>query len=203
VGYDREAWAFTRSEPQWCIDLRHVELLYELLLAYPFKRVLEVGCYDGASTSALVQAVNDGAGCQLTLCDTHFRPALREVASRCRTPVSLREERSERVIDRSYDLVLIDGDHSIGTVRRELELLLGYQSETVVAHDTRAAEGEFPECDGSRFLGFVLRNHPAYTCLEDALVRPGERTDRGLLLASRNPEVMAAVTPLWQRMRQS
>jgi hypothetical protein len=180
------------------MDLRHLGFLYEALFAHPFRRVLEIGCFDGASTSALVQAVNEGCGAELHLCDTHFRPRLRAVVAQAARPVVLHERPSVEVLGPGFDLVIVDGDHRLETVSREVGLLLAHRVPTVVAHDTAVPPDRFPDCDGSRFLGHVFRHHPGYRCLEDSRPRPGEFTDRGLLLATADPVVFDRLRPPWE-----
>jgi hypothetical protein len=207
--YDVERWAFTRSRtptphsptPYW-MDLRHVGFLYELMFLHPFRKVLEIGCFDGSSTSALVQAINEGCQAEIHLCDTEFRPCLCEVVAQAVRPLVLHERPSVEVLSPDFDLVIVDGDHGIATVGREVGLILTWQIPTVLAHDTTLSAELFPECDGSRFLGHVLRHHPMYHWLEDSAHRPGEFTDRGLLVATTDHGLFDAMYPTWRRLME-
>jgi hypothetical protein len=180
------------------MDPRHAALLYEMLVAHQFRRVLEIGCFNGASTSALVQSINDGATAELHLCDLEFRPTLHEVVRRCVRPVYLHQCRSVDVIGPDFDLILVDGDHSVSNVSREVGALLACETPTIAAHDVTPGADPLGECDGSRFLGHVFRGHPAYHCLQDSLARPGEYTGRGLLVATRDRELYQKLRPIWR-----
>lgn len=185
-------------EPMW-MDARHVGFIYDLVMAGGFRSVLEIGCWHGYSSSALIQAINDGSDCEVLLCDKLVRPELLAVVDRCRFPerVRLAESDSIPVLGPQYDLVIVDGDHSIEQVSRELGLLLYYQTPTIVAHDV--AQG-LQHCVGSSYLGDALQLHPSYHCVVDCKRREGERTERGLMLATRNAELLERIKPLWNTM---
>jgi hypothetical protein len=205
--YDAARWAFTRTPelpadcptPYW-MDLRHVGFLYEALFAHPFGKVLEIGCFDGASTSALVQASNEGCEAEVHLCDLSFRPCLLEVVARAGRPFILHERPSVQVIGPGYDLVIVDGDHALDTVSREVGLLLAHEIPTVMAHDTGDLLRGGSAFAGSLFLGDVFRRHPAYSWLEDKTPRPGEFTHRGFFFATRDPTVFEHLRPAWERL---
>lgn len=177
------------------MDVRHRLFLYRLVSLGLFKNVLEVGCYRGSSTSAYLQALNDGAEFNLTLCDTNFHPVLVNAISRCGKQPVMRATDSLQAINGEFDLIVLDGDHRIGQVSRELGLFLFHQMQTIVAHDTNSSN--IPGCEGTVFLGNVLKGHSEYAYLEDKLSREGEYTERGLLIATRKKEVFEAVKPIW------
>lgn len=205
MAFDWHDWEFTRQadEPlpahwqtKWWMDRRHTEFLYALLLTGRFRRVLEIGCHHGSSTAALVQAVNDGAPVELHLCDPDDSPVLRQVVARCTQPIVRHLCCSLRVLpQRSWDLVIVDGDHTLPHVSKELALLLLHEVPAIVAHDVeyRGHDG----CAGACYLGDALRCHPAYHCVVDAERRAGEYTHRGLLLACRDVADLEAARPAW------
>ena len=57
-----EKYEFTLDcdHPDWLTDKRHVEIIYEFLMANDFKRVAEIGSYSGFSTAAFIEALNQG-----------------------------------------------------------------------------------------------------------------------------------------------
>ena len=179
------------------MDGRHVQFLYHAALVGGFARVLEVGCFKGYSTSALVQAMVDGAAFVLSCCDIDVRPELRRVASGAPGRVLIDGRRSEIVIDGSHDLIILDGDHMIECTAREVGLMLLHGTETVIAHDVAWYSGW---CTGTRFIRDVFQAHPDYLCRVDAKARPGEFTDRGFLVATRSPAVYRRLGPAWEAM---
>ncbi len=79
--------------------------------------------------------------------------------------------------ERPWDLVLLDGDHSPEVVTEEARLLIAAGCPAVMAHDTAHMEGP------GRLR--AMFEAAGYTCEEDAVPREGERTERGILLATR------------------
>lgn len=205
-------WQYTRDADEplpphftagWWMDRRHVKFIYALLMTGLFRRVLEIGCHHGSSTAALVQAAQDGADLEIHLCDPDDSPVLRRVLETYPVKVQWwhRWHRCDslRVIgQRQWDLVIVDGDHSLQHVSRELGLLLYHEIPTVIAHDVEYRSN--PGCDGAVYLGEAMALHPAYQCVVDARPRAGEHTHRGLLLATRREDVCAAALPLWEAM---
>jgi hypothetical protein len=203
-GYQFSDWSFAFTSdtvyPAW-MDFRHAFFLYRLVCLGMFRNILEVGCYDGASTSAFLQAINDGHNFHLTLCEPYVRPVLVETVSRCNRKPTLVQRDSLNVIDKSFDLVLVDGDHRTVQVAREVGLCLFHDIATIVAHDTSAFH--IPGCEGSVFLGKVFKNHPDFCCLEDNLKRDGEFTERGFLFATKNKQLFEEAKPIWHEIMGS
>lgn len=187
-------WAHLQADrgpdpyPMWQ-DARHVYLQYMLAMSGLVHSVLEVGCHHGYSTSAYVQALADGAAFELTCCDTRVTEQLMGVLSHAPHPVNTREFSGIDTIHGHYDLIVLDGDHSIRTVSRELGLCLLYQTHTIILHDFAAAG--IANCEGAVWAGLTLQWHPDYQCAFDLRRREGEFTDRGLLVATRSADVLA------------
>ena len=79
----------------WGMDYTHVMILYNLLMANPYKRVLEIGSHNGYSTTAFVEALKRGASFEVHLCDIGFMDSVREI---CRgyDQIKLHQTRSVR-----------------------------------------------------------------------------------------------------------
>lgn len=177
------------------MDARHVELIYRLVRTGLFKNILEIGSWNGFSTSAFVQAQIDGADFELTVCEIDIRPRLMQVLKKSPSDVTVRQLPSKVVINKSYDLILVDGDHQLSVVAEEIEALLRCNTPNILAHDTSAW---VPWFDGSRHLANVFRHHTAYQSIEDNKKRPGEWTERGLFFASQWPETFKQVKAVWE-----
>jgi len=183
--YNWNAWEYTR-EPlpigwptPWWMDKRHVEFIYDIIMASKFRTLLEIGCHTGCSTSAIIQALKDGCKTEVHLCDPDDNEILKKMIGE--TKITRHMNDSLRVIpQREWDLVIVDGDHSLKQVSRELGLLLYYEVPTIIAHDVT-----YPSCDGAVYLSEALRVHPDYKCAIDSMKRENEYTHRGLLYASR------------------
>lgn len=136
------------------------EVLYKIAMLGAHQDILEIGCLDGYSTSAFTTALNDGAEFNLTLCDTNLTPSVKSLVGRCSKPVTLRECSSTSAINFVYDLIFVDGDHELQTVKEEIKLLLSCRTKTIIFHDTHIIREP-------RFWGAVLGKavfdvHPEY-----------------------------------------
>jgi SAM-dependent methyltransferase len=203
--YHWDEWDWTHDEdersgpfdhPFW-MDRRHVDLLYEILMTHHFTRVLEIGCWHGSSTSAFVQAINDGCTFDFHVCDIDFTPQLDRVLACCSREVVRHEKDSLFVINPTYDLICVDGNHHIHHVFREVELLLRCRTPTIVAHDTGQVNVD-PGCDGAVYLGKTFKSHPEYHWIEDCEERPGEFTNRGFFFCTKDRQLYEMVQPLFR-----
>lgn len=191
--YDFTAYDFThceadrfgpRNAPAW-MDARHVLFLYNTLMVGKFKCVLEIGCYNGSSTSAMVQALADGSDFELHLCDIEFRPILLQLLSRMVKRPILHKCRGAEIIGSDFDFVIVDGDHSLPVVSEEVALLLKAGTPTIAAHDiTHMGDGYA----GASYLASTLKEH-GYLSIEDSRVRPGEWTERGFGLYTKRRDL--------------
>lgn len=174
----------------WWQDSRHVYLQYCLVMTNYFHFVCEIGCHKGFSSSAYVQALKDGAHIGLTLCDRAVTPELKKLVDG-HTHVKIMECDSLTALrNYNHDLVILDGDHTMACVERELGYCLYSRTGTIILHDWCA--GHVPNCDGPPWAAALLMQHPLYTCAWDNRKREGEYTDRGILVASRLEHVTNA-----------
>jgi hypothetical protein len=189
TSYPKEAWSKAGS----AIDRRHLFWMYEVLAASGFQHALEIGCFNGASSTIFVEAINRGLLQRATFCDVAIKPSLREVLQRCQYPdrIEIVEGPSVEPLKqrKDFDCVLVDGDHSTANVREEVDLLLGYRPRLVMTHDTNAFVCGYTDCTGPLLLKWRFQTTAPYQCLEDNVPRPGEDTGRGLFLATTSPEV--------------
>lgn len=126
---------FPESIPTSCsIGPIYRELLYKIVMLNLHKNILEIGCFQGYSTSAFTQALIDKADFSLSLCDVNFTPSVIRLVSNL--PVKLYQQQSKNVINSSYDLIFVDGDHTVQTVGDEIKALIANRTKTVIFHDT-------------------------------------------------------------------
>jgi hypothetical protein len=88
-----------------------------------------------------------------------------------------------------YDLIFVDGDHSLETGREEAKEILRRQPRCVLSHDVNATAVGFGNCEGPAHLMDELR-HDGWQILTDMKDRPGEMTKRGFLAATKDPEIV-------------
>jgi hypothetical protein len=163
----------------WSMDLRHVRAIRWLVETYRPAAVLEIGSFEGYSSEALLVP-----GVAVHLCDTFVRDSVRRLAERPGVDVTIHECGSLEAIEKTRcPWVVVDGSHDLETVVPEVELLEG--TPTVIAHDTNATAAGYARCEGAMFLREHFGLDGRYRCFEDRAYRAGERTERGLFVATR------------------
>ena len=175
------------------MDKRHVYMLFEILCCWPFASVLEIGCCNGASSVAFIEAQNL-LGMHVTFCDPYRSQSFKRVLQ-CSIHGSMliTTAKSTEVLagDETYDMIFIDANHDLESVKPELDLLVKRQPLCVVAHDTNATEAGIDHCEGAQLLRDTFRGMPGYFSYEDCVKRPHELTHRGLFVATRSAELFA------------
>jgi hypothetical protein len=174
---------------EWAIDKRHAQWLNEVLMSGKFDNVLEIGCYQGFSTRAILAAAKAKLVDYVTLCDVAIRPELRAVLAEydLGDRVTVAETGSRHVLKKAaaFDLVFVDGDHSRRAVERETRLLLDAKVPVIFAHDTSDAS-RIHQNDGPQWLKRELLL-AGYLVIEDNAFRGWtERTERGMMFAARD-----------------
>tara|TARA_Y100000401_G_C8264495_1_gene195038 strand:+ start:133 stop:753 length:621 start_codon:yes stop_codon:yes gene_type:complete len=188
---DFEKYEFTLNcdHPDWLADKRHVEIIYEFLMANNFNRVAEIGSYSGFSTAAFIEALNQGKDFKFHISETVPTRQLKTLISLCKKPdnIMLHVETGEKVLEywRDFDFVFIDGDHDIKGAGAELLMVLRYGIPNLMAHDTNIYKKRcgYP-CKGAELIARTMKSHKDYYWLEDKEERQGELTDRGLFFAT-------------------
>lgn len=171
------------------IDLRHVAILRDILCGTYWGRVLEIGVWKGASTAGFIDASKNSSIAGYSACDVGFQPEFRQMATGLREPKEFLEMRSTEALDldRDWDLIFVDGDHSLETGRAETERLLRRQPRCIVAHDVFSEAEGFGNCAGPAHLMASLRAD-GWTIYTDGVDRRDrrEQTRRGLMAATKD-----------------
>jgi hypothetical protein len=183
--------------PEVAADKRHVYILHGVLSAWPFASALEIGSFNGATAVAFVEAINGKTGLgrygRAFFCDVSVTHSLVDVVRNCREPdrVHITAQPSWAVLDSKepFDFVYVDGAHDMDSVTLEVAKLLPRKPLCVMAHDTSATAAGYSKCEGAAMLAATFRNTPGYRCIEDNKDRPGERTSRGMFLATTSDEL--------------
>ena len=202
-----DEWEFCREGPEvvrsvvrgasypWWMDPRHVQVLYGLAASRLFDEVLEVGAFQGWSTSALVQALVDGGTFRLTVADVLITNLLQVVLGHVADRHVLVGRPGVECIRPGLDLVVLDGDHSAAAVGAELFACLRCGVSTIVGHDVGL--GDVVGCEGPALMLASLRALPGWQVLVDDRRRPGEFTERGLMVASTRTDVLGVARSLF------
>lgn len=201
--YDLDRFANIWDNPEWSVDRRHIYLLYDILREGGFRSALEIGSLHGACSTAFVEAINRNHLQRVVLCDTTIRPSVRAIASE--SPVSdriklLQCRSADALKSEPFDFVFVDGDHLLATVKEEVDLLEQLRPMCVMAHDTNSAVAGLPGCEGPQYLKERFQSMSGYYCLEDCTFRKGERTHRGMFLATTSVHLYAAAKQLIERL---
>jgi hypothetical protein len=170
-----------------------------VLTALEPRRVIEIGCYAGVSTTAILKAYDAGSVDEVHLVDIGIQDTVRAMAAD-RARVELWEMASVDalpLIHPAGDVVaVIDGDHSLAVVRPELELVLAKNPAAIIAHDVTAEAAGYQNCDGARWLWETLQA-AGWHCLVDCRRRPEAATHRGLLVACRTDLDANVIREAW------
>jgi hypothetical protein len=189
--------------PEVAMDRRHVFALREVLSAWPFRNALELGSFNGASSTAFIEAINAGSLRQATFCDTRPTESLWTVCRNCHRigRVTITDRPSWQSLDskEDYDFILVDACHDIASVTKELQRLIARRPLCVMAHDTNATAWGYPHAEGAELLKNTFANMQGYHCIEDGVHRDGERTERGLFLATWDAELYALASRVFER----
>ena len=187
----RDKYPSTISDDGWGMDYSHVMILFNLLLVYPYKRVLEIGSHRGYSTTAFIEAIKLGCTFEVHLCDIDFKDSVIELC-KGKNNVYMHNMRSADYLPASgaFDFVLLDGSHIAEDVEVEFEYLSMNGITSLLLHDTctqNLPQNKMtPWYDGPLFLKNRLLASPDWLCVEDSSLRKGERTERGLFFATKS-----------------
>jgi len=180
-------------EPSMCADIRHIAAIRDLLMSGLFSKALEVGVWTGASAAAFCAALDHRVIDRYHACDVGLQKQFfdvignREVCLHQKASVEcLADERHQ------WDVIFLDGDHSLETGKQEIELVLAKNPRCVILHDVCSTAVGYPGCEGPRYMHEKLVAE-GWRCVVDNLDRPGERTNRGLLMAAKDCEAISAI----------
>ena len=190
MNFEKYEFTLDCDHPDWLTDKRHVEIIYEFLMANDFKRVAEIGSYPGFSTAAFIEALNQGKDFKFHISELAPTRQLKALISLCKKPdnIILHVQTGEEVLEhwRDFDFVFIDGDHDVKGAGAELLMILRYGIPNLMAHDTNIYKIDkiYHPCKGAELIARTMKSHKDYYWLEDKEERQGELTDRGLFFAT-------------------
>lgn len=175
-----------------CVDERHVYTIHDVLLAVPFQSALEIGCADGASSTAFVEAMNRRNTLRATFCDLVVTGNLQQVVNNTadKSRAHIVAGSSTQVLwnpaefGGPFDFIFVDGSHDFDSVAAELDAIREFKPLAIMAHDTGGMHYGNPACEGAAFLKRVIAMEWGWYTLEDDLRRDGEETHRGLFFAT-------------------
>lgn len=179
--FDLQKYPLFQSE--WMqMDDRHIYMLHDAAISkWEGSRVaVEIGPWKGRTTCALIEALNTGKLDHLHIIEPNITPELRKVVACAKdaSKVTLHTTPSwDLTTITSADFVFIDGDHRWPALADTLRALT-WGAKVICMHDTQS----FPrlkDCWGSWNSAKLLRQHPEWSCVEDAIDREGEKTFRG------------------------
>jgi hypothetical protein len=185
--YDMSKYPLFPSE--WAqMDDRHTYDLYSAACSdWEGSRIaVEIGSWKGRTTTALIEALNDGKLDHLHIIEVNPTPELKQVISCAKdaSKITIHTTSSwDLTTIPSADFVFIDGDHRWPALADTLRALT-WGAKVICMHDTQA----FPrlkDCWGSWNASKLLKQHPDWEYTEDCEDREGEKTFRGFMVARR------------------
>lgn len=195
------------SDPRTAMDRRHIFIVHDILKAWPFKKALEIGSYNGASATAFIEAINAGLGLgesgEAIFCDVAVTRSLVDVAANCkdRSRAMITPQPSWTVLasDLDFDFIFVDAAHDLESVTLEVSRLLKRRPLCVMAHDTNATAAGYPMAEGAEYLKKTFEALPGYYSIEDKQDRPGEETKRGLFFTTTDRGLFANATEIFRK----
>jgi len=196
---NKERWAHLKDlrSPPGAMDWRHVEMIHAVLMHELPLSVVEIGCYNGFSTSALIEALEQTDKIESAdLVEVNVRPLLRALVASADKRVTLHEKASADY-EGTPEMWMIDGDHEEGAI-------IDYGkarkcARIIVIHDSNS-EFCIGQHSGATSIANLLRAECPWTW-EDKAKREGELTERGLIFGfftGPKPETIAALNQLAQ-----
>ena len=160
------------------MDWRHVRMIHAVLMGERPPSVVEIGCYRGFSTAAIIEAIEAGAVGGAHLVDKELSRELLDAIKPVIERISLHECKSADFAGNG-DCWIIDGDHG-DPAHGDYAMARKGGARAIIIHDSISPEYREGH-HGAIAISNKLRTE-AVTYFEDTKKRPGERTDRGLLI---------------------
>lgn len=138
-GFEDLHWLFTCNKTNWGIigmDLGEAAFLYRLVKSLRRARCLEIGRFKGGSTFLIAAALDDES--RLLSVDNHTKlthlfdgsaldASLRKALKSCgldhKVELLVQDSSTVPLVDNSFDLVFVDGDHTYEGVSRDWQNL--------------------------------------------------------------------------------
>ncbi len=170
------------KKPPMSMDLRHVEMLKDLLLATKPAVAVEIGSFKGHSTTAFLKAMEDLPDMQFHIVELAPTPELLKMIEG-RKNITLHRKAYWDLDIPGAGLVFVDGSHEWPALADTLTCLA--QNVPVIAfHDTQAQAHGIPGCWGSALASKITSSSPSRFWYEDSEKREGEWTHRGFGVSS-------------------
>lgn len=197
MNLDRWAYTMDANTPPWAMDVRHIDMIAAVVRLNGLQSAVEIGCLNGRSTTAFVEAVEAGAELRwLGLCDVEPTAALHRVIAEkpSRLWIDLVACARSKMPPWSAALWLIDGNHEYAFVRDDVAHARSHCAQILVLHDT-----DHHAVDGPRRVLAEIRDQFPVV-FHDNAQRPGEETERGIafLFIEDSPATAACVAALQQ-----
>lgn len=180
--FDFEKYRFAHCGTNMPMDEMHIQMLHASVRMMQRSGIVavEIGSFRGASTSALVEAVNEGLIDHLHVIEIKPTPTLMQVLGLCKfqDKITVHTVPSWQVGIEKADLVFIDGNHGWPALADVLTALR-WGASVIGMHDTNAVNCGHRGCFGSGVGSGILSKMPGRQWFEDKALRPGMRTQRG------------------------
>ena len=155
-----------------CMDWRHVRMVNAVLECERPKSVVEIGCFKGFSTSAIIEAHENEPFERVDLIDIDLRPELMAITPK---EFNLIDQPSDRYTGKP-ECWIIDGDHQ-DAAHRDYAAAKEANAKIIVIHDTALPD----QNQGAVAIGHKCRAEAVYW-FEDRKERKDEETNRGLMV---------------------
>lgn len=190
-------YSFLYKNPSWAIDIRHLMILYNILMNINLKRVIEIGSHYGVSSTAFIETLKIKKNIEIHFCDTKITKTLKLISKEGMLSgnIFLHEEDSLSFLKNKikFDFAFIDSFHISEQTIGEFELLSSIGIKNIMLHDTNTENSTNIDnalfFDGPPIIANRLKSSPQWHCIEDKIERNLENTERGLFFATQDIEI--------------
>lgn len=170
--------------PPGCMDSRHVEMIHAVLISEQPSSIVEIGCFNGFSTAAIVEAWEKADFLRyVDLVDTEMRHTVYNMATQIKRPPNCRVRvccMGSEVYTGMPQMWVIDGDHGKGAIN-DYENATQGGARIVVVHDTNPVVADHKKSFGSVEIAKRLMTDASFAFVDDTK-RENEWTHRGLVI---------------------
>ncbi len=187
--FNYEKYRFAHCGTHMPMDELHIQMLHKLTTIEtgtpPDQKIaVEIGSYQGASTAAFIEALNQGLIGHLHVVEVRPTETLRQILQMAsdQSRITLHTKPFWDTDIGPADIVFIDGDHKWPAIGDALRAIT-WGAKIIAMHDSQSWP-EIPGTWGAKLASGCIRDMPSRQVFEDAEQRNGMKTQRGFFVSA-------------------